>query len=83
MESTMDSFNTAFSPTCPFLLFVPKGLTESKVCPMNPLTLPLVLLVHPITFVPKGLIDSKVCPMDAFNVTLVVLVHPFPLSIRD
>ena len=83
MESTMDSFNTAFSPTCPFLLFVPKGLTESKVCPKNHLTLPLVLLVHPITFVPKGLIDSKVCPMDAFNVTLVVLVHPFPLSIRD
>ena len=31
------------------------------------LTLPLVLLVHPITFVPKGLMDSKVCLMDSFH----------------
>ena len=31
------------------------------------LTLPLVLLVHPITFVPKGLMDSKVCLLDSFN----------------
>ena len=47
----MDSFNVAFGPTCPFLVFVHKGIMESKVFFMTPLTLPLVLLVHPITFV--------------------------------
>ena len=31
----MDSFNTAFSPACPSLPFVLKGLMESKVCPMD------------------------------------------------
>ena len=29
----IDSFNTGFSPSCPFLLFFRKGLMESKACP--------------------------------------------------
>ena len=31
----MDSFNTAVSPACSSLPFVPKGLMQSEVCPIH------------------------------------------------
>ena len=31
----MDSFKTSFSSAYPSIPFVPKGLMESKVCPMT------------------------------------------------
>ena len=31
----MDSLNTAFSPACPSLPIIPKGLMENKVCPIG------------------------------------------------
>ena len=52
----MDSLKTVFSPPCSSLTFVPKGLMTVKNILWTPLTMPLVLLVHPITLVPKGLL---------------------------
>ena len=63
----MDSIKTTFSPACPSLPFVPKGLIESKVRPMDFFNTASVLLLHPITFVPKGLMDTNGCPIDSCN----------------
>ena len=52
----MDSFNTVFSPACPSLPFIPKGLMQSKVCPTNPAFSPACPSLHIVT---RGLMESK------------------------
>ena len=72
----------AFSPAYPSFPFVPKGVMDSKGCPTDSFdTLPLVMLVHPITFNPKRIMETKVCP--PLTLPLVLLVHHFPLSLND
>ena len=64
----MDCFNTVFNHVCPSLPFVSKGVMDSKRVKdvlWTPLTMPLVLLVHPFLLVSKGLKDSKECSIDS------------------
>ena len=68
MESTMNSINTGFSPACPSLHFVPKGLMDSKVCPVDSFNTALSFspACPSLPFVPKGLKagshnDTKPC----------------------
>ena len=44
----MDSFQTALPHACPSLTFVSKGIMNNKEYPVDTLTLPLVLIVHPL-----------------------------------
>ena len=59
--------------TLPFVLhlhpitFVPKGLIESKGCPMDSFNTAFSPNCPSLPFVPNGLIEGKVCPMDSFN----------------
>ena len=63
----MDSFNSAFSPACPSLTFVPKGVIDIKGCPMDSIEIAFCPDCPSLPFVLKGLMESKVCPMDSFN----------------
>ena len=64
---------------------VPKGLMESKVCPMDSFNAVFSPAFPSLNFVPKGMIDSTVKDVICTPLTLplVLLVHPFPLSLRD
>ena len=50
----MDFFNTAFSPNCASLPFVPNGLIEGKVCPMDSFNTAFALASPSHHFCPYG-----------------------------
>ena len=52
---------------CP-ITFVPKGLMESKVCPMDSFNTAFSPACPSLPFVLERLIDSKGCPMDSINI---------------
>ena len=64
-------FNTAISPAYPSLLFVPKGLIDSKECPMDSFNTVFNHACSSLPFVLKGLKKSKECPLGSFNTALI------------
>ena len=76
----MDFVNTLFNCACPSFPFVPKGLRDSKGCPIVSFNSAFSPACPSLPFVPKLLMDSKRYPLDSFNIVYNMLVHPFFLS---